>query len=115
MMRWMYVEAKAKRGPNTFVDGFPLDEMNVQEDLKMCNKDEVWTRHGLKEMGGRANSVDSMFHPELALADHALQYMYHGLSGFRMPFCYFATKQANAAQLYSMTSKCLSALAIHEF
>ena len=89
--------------------------MNVQEDLKMCNKDGVWTLHGLKEMGGTANSVDSMLHPELALADHVLQYMYHGLSGFRMPFCYYATKQANAAQLYSMTSKCLSALAAHEF
>ena len=114
MMRWMYMEAK-KMGPNTFVGGLLLDEMNVQEDLKMCNKDGVWTLHGLKEMGGTANSVDSMLHPELALADHVLQYMYHGLSGFRMPFCYYATKQANAAQLYSMTSKCLSALAAHEF
>ena len=37
--------------------------MNVQEDLKMCNKDGVWTLHGLKEMGGTANSVDSMVCP----------------------------------------------------
>ena len=49
------------------------------------------------------------------LADHVLQFLFHGVTRFRMPFACFPTNQANSANLYMNVWDCVDALQDWEF
>ena len=50
--------------------------------------------------GSSAMATVSKNKSNLKLADHMLQFLFHGLTGFRMPFACFPTNQANSCDLY---------------
>ena len=49
------------------------------------------------------------------MADHVLQFLFHGLTGFRMPFACFPTYQANSCNLYLNVWQAMSTLQNWEF
>ena len=103
MLRWMAKEATRINLPKAgYHGGLVLDEMNIQKDLQIVSKGAEWRMVGLPEIGEGSSAMTAMTHKKesLMLADHVLQFMFHGLTGFRMPFACFPTNQANASDLF---------------
>ena len=82
--------------------GLVLDEMNIQKDLQIVTRRGEWRLVGLKDMGEGSNAMMAMSKNknELSLADHVMQFLFHDLTGFRMPFACLPTGQANACDIY---------------
>jgi hypothetical protein len=114
MFRWMAKEADritlSKAG---YMGGLILDEMNIQKDLQIVSKQGEWGLVGLADLGEGSNAISSLLHKDtdLVIADHVLQFLFHGMTGFRMPFACFPTSQANASQLYLNIWRAVSLLA----
>ena len=103
MFRWMLKEAKRINLREVgYSGGLVLDEMNIQKDLQIVTRRGEWRLVGLKDMGEGSNAMMAMSKNknELSLADHVMQFLFHGLTGFRMPFACFPTGQANACDIY---------------
>jgi hypothetical protein len=103
MFRWMHSEAKMLALTEAgYSGGLVLDEMNIQKDLQISNRGGDWRMVGLKDLGVGSNAMTAMTKQgdEVALADHVLQFLFHGITGFRMPFACYPTRQANACDLY---------------
>ena len=103
MMRWMYNTAIGAKLPACgYLGGLVLDEMNIQKDLQVSNKGGQWKLVGFTDLGEGSNAMNTMSKSKspLQLADHVLQFLFHGLTGFRMPFACFPTNQANSSDLY---------------
>ena len=118
MMRWMSNEAKrAEIPPMGYIGGLVLDEMNIQRDLQVSNKGGVWSLIGFPDLGEGPNAINTMSTNKktLQLADHVLQFLFHGVTGFRMPFACYPTNQANSADLYMNVWDCVAALQDWEF
>ena len=81
-----------------------LNEMNIQNDLQIVTKGTKWRMVGLTDLGEGSNAMTAMSKSktktELAFGDHVLQFLFHGLTGFRMTIASFPTNQANASDLY---------------
>ena len=113
MFRWMFKEAQrnniSKAG---FHGGLVLDEMNVQKDLQVSSRGGEWRLTGLADLGEASNAMAAMSKnkQDVQMSDHVLQFLFHGFTGFRMPFAYFPTTQANACDLYINVWDSVSAL-----
>ena len=118
MMTWMHNEAKRNQIPKVgFIGGLILDEMNIQKDLQVSNRGGDWKMIGFPDMGEGCNAMAAMSSNKqnLQLADHVLQFLFHGLTGFRMPFACYPTNQANSSDLYITVWDAVSALQNWEF
>ena len=103
MFKWMRHEAdNLKLDSQGFVGGLVLDEMNIERDLQVTDKGGQWTLIGFPDLGDASNAMSSLSSNKsnLHLADHVLQFVFHGMTGFRMPFACFPTSQANSSDLY---------------
>ena len=72
---------------------------------------------GFPDLGEGSNAMAAMSKNkhQLQLADHVLQFLFHGLTGFRMPFVCFPTNQANSSDPYLTVWDAISSLQNWEF
>ena len=114
MMSWMHQEAiRQNVAIEGFYGGIILDEMTIQEDLQIVNQGQKGSSFvGLVDCepecmimhqatNGKSNNK---------LADHVLQYVFHGITGFRWPFSNYPNCQAAPADIFVSTWKCVDAL-----
>ena len=85
-----------------YLGGLVLDKMNIQKDLQVSNKGGQRKLVSFTDLGEETNAMNTMSKSKspLQLADHVLQFLFHGLTGFWMPIACFLTNQANSADLY---------------
>jgi hypothetical protein len=114
MMEWMRSEATRlqvvpKEG---LYGGIILDEMSIQEDLQIINQGKESTLSGLIDCEPEVILMHNLTQNkcENRLANHVMQYMFHGLTGFRWPFCNYPNAQAAPADIFISTWKCIDAL-----
>lgn len=113
MMSWMQQEATRLLIPKEgYYGGILLDEMSLQEDIQIVRDGKDSYLSGVVE-----NEPDVMLMHvinegkyESKLANHVLQYMFHGLTGFRWPFANYPTTQAAPADIFLSTWKCVDSL-----
>lgn len=115
MLQWMFNEAKRLK-----VDmrgGLILDEMGIQDDLKMSFHGGKNTVDGLVDMGSLAEDIHSLntHENELRLATHVMQFLFLSYDGFRFPFAYFPTTGANAPEIYIIVWEAISKLSTYDF
>jgi len=113
MMSWMYKEAiRQKVCEEGFYGGIILDEMSIQEDIQIVKQGKDSTLVGLVDcepdimIMHNANEGSC----QNKLADHVLQYVFHGVTGFRWPFANYPNAQAAPADIFVSTWKCVDAL-----
>ena len=115
---WMEKEAKrqnvsafGKRG------GLVIDEMSIQDDLQVVRKGDAWCIVGGVDMGETNNllSIISNKGKKAELATHCLQFIFHGLSGFRWPVAYYGSNPATTHQIFINFWECVDALDEHGF
>ena len=113
MMYWMHSEAKAQ---NLTIDGYYggliLDEMAIQEDLQIVRMKNESKLVGLSESGVDVKHMNVLNtgKQDCELANHVLQYLFSGLTGFRWPFANFPNTQAPPAEIFITFWNCVDAL-----
>ena len=118
MMTWMEDEAKRQNVKKEgYYGGIILDEMAIQDDLQIVNTKSGTQIFGLSDIETDVKrmkmlNVDKV---EENLANHVQQYVFNGLSGFRWPFANFPNRQADPAEIFITTWKCIDALQDHGF
>jgi len=62
--------------------------MSIQDNLVIQKKGDSWNLIGTVDMGETNNNIDLICNgkKEVKLSTHALQIVFHGLSGFRYVF-----------------------------
>lgn len=92
--------------------GITLDEMSIQEDLQIINQGKESTLSGLIDCEPEVMLMHNLTQNkcENRLANHVMQYMFHGLTGFRWLFCSYPNAQAEPADIFISTWKCIDAL-----
>ena len=103
MMRWMANEARPQNlNAIGYVGGLILDEMNVKKALTSLNKCGEWRMVGIPDLGEGSSAMAALVKNKntLELADHMLQFLFRGLTGFRKTFASFPTNQANSCDLH---------------
>ncbi|OWF43040.1 hypothetical protein KP79_PYT24941 [Mizuhopecten yessoensis] len=92
--------------------GLLIDEMTIQDDLVISKSGDVWNLVGMVEMGETNDNIDIICNGKrrVQLATHALQFVFHGLTGFRWPVVYYGSNTATAHQLYNCFWKCVDVL-----
>lgn len=113
MMYWMKSEAVSQKvTPVGYFGGIILDEMAIQEDLQILRTKSGTKLVGLSDSGSDARnmSVLTTGKPDLELANHVLQYIFSGLSGFRWPFAHYPNTQAPPAEIFLTFWSCVNAL-----
>lgn len=86
--------------------------MAIQEGLQIVNQGKSSSLSGLEECepdvilmhNSNAGKCESK------LANHVMQYIFHGITGFRWPFANYPTAQVAPADIFIMTWKCIDAL-----
>ena len=65
-----------------------IDEMTIQDDLIITKSGDTWHLVGFVDMGTTNNNIDVICNGQkkVQLATHALQFVFHGLTGFRQVF-----------------------------
>ncbi len=114
MFRWMSKEAKRQELTEAgYSGGLVLDEMNIQKDLQISNRGGDWRMVGIKDLGLGSNAMSQMSKKgdDVMPTEHVLQFLFHGITGFRMPFACYPTTQANACDLYVCVWDAISRLA----
>ncbi|CAC5424371.1 unnamed protein product [Mytilus coruscus] len=116
-LKWMKQEANNKQvsefGKH---DGLIIDEMSIQDDLVIQKTGDSWSLVGMVDMDSTNNYIDICNgKKKVQLATHALQFVFHGLTGFRWPVAYFGSNIATAHQLCSTYWKCVDVLDEHGF
>lgn len=113
MMAWMRKESiRLKICKEGLYGGILLDEMAIQEGLQIVNQGKSSSLSGLVECepdvmlmhNSNAGKCESK------LANHVMQYIFHGITGFRWPFANYPTAQVAPADIFIMTWKCIDAL-----
>ena len=83
---WMKTEA-SRRNISSFGHrgGILIDEMTVQDDLVITKKGDKWDIVGMVDMGRTNNSIKVLTdrQKKVEMATHALQFIFHGYTGFR--------------------------------
>ncbi|XP_063444845.1 uncharacterized protein LOC134725169 [Mytilus trossulus] len=94
-----------------------MDEMSIQDDLIITKSGDSWNIVGFVDMDTTNNNIDIICKGKktVALATHALQFVFHGLTGFRWPIAYFGSYPATAHQLYTTFWKCVDIMDDHGF
>ena len=116
---WMNSEAEKENCDKC--GGIILDEMSVQEDLSVEFRGDVMKLEGMVDLGEASNTMyqgnkkPKSDHSDIRLASHILQFIFLGYDGFRFPFGYFATKGANAPELFLAVSNALQKLLSYGF
>jgi hypothetical protein len=64
--------------------GIVIDEMTIQDDLIITKSGDTWNLVGYVDMGTN-NNIDTIMKDKkkVNLATHALQFVFHGFTGFR--------------------------------
>ena len=118
MMQWMQQEALRQNvPPHGMYSGLIMDEMSIQEDLVIASDKTGQHLVGLSDSGKECflmNSANSGC-LDRQLANHVLQYFFHGLSGFRWPFANYPNNQASPPELFVTAWKCIEALEDYGF
>ena len=115
MFIWMFNESKRlnvdKHG------GLILDEMAVQEDLKMGFSNKTNKIDGLTDIGSTAEYIHTLntHKNDVRIATHMMQFMFLSFDGFRFPFAYFPTTGANTPEIYLSVWDSISKLSKYEF
>lgn len=112
-LTWMKKEATLKKVSEYGMHGgILIDEMTIQDDLVISKKGDAWTLVGMVDVGVTNNNIDIICHGKkrVQLATHALQFVFHGLTGFRWPVVYFGSATATAHQLYNAFWECVDKL-----
>ncbi|KAJ8318738.1 hypothetical protein KUTeg_003829 [Tegillarca granosa] len=110
---WMQKEAlKQKVSDFGKHGGLVIDEMSIQDDLVIQKQRDSWNLVGIVDMDQTNNNIDILCNgrKKVQLATHALQFVFHGLTGFRWPVAYFGSNTATAFQLYNTFWKCVDVL-----
>ena len=65
--------------------GLVMDEMSIQDDLVIQKMGDSWNLVGMVDMDNTNNNIDIICNgrKKVQLATHALQFVFHGLTGFR--------------------------------
>lgn len=65
--------------------GLIVDEMTIQDDLIITKSGDTWNLVGFVDMGSTNNNIDIICKgkKERKLATHVIQFVFHGLTGFR--------------------------------
>lgn len=65
--------------------GLVIDEMSIQDDLIITKSGDTWNLVGFVDMDTTNNNIDIICNgkKKVQLATHALQFVFHGLTGFR--------------------------------
>lgn len=115
MFTWMVNESENLKTEKS--GGLIIDEMSVQEDLKMSFKDGKVSVDGLVEMGEFAEDIHILnkHSHETRSATHIMQFIFLGYDGFRFPISYYPTAGANAPELYDMVWKVINKLNEYDF
>lgn len=97
--------------------GLIIDEMSIQDDLVIQKTGDSWSLVGMVDMDSTNNNVDIICNgkKKVQLATHALQFVFHGLTGFRWHVAYFGSNTVTAHQLCSTYWKCVDVLDEHGF
>lgn len=113
MMQWMRNEAINSNISNEgLYGGIILDEMSIQEDLQIVNQGRKSSLYGLVECEADVMLMHNINEGryENKLANHVMQYLFHGLTGFRWPFANYPTTQFCPADIFVSTWKCIDSL-----
>ncbi|CAC5381154.1 unnamed protein product [Mytilus coruscus] len=117
-LKWMKQEANNKQVSEFGKHGgLIIDEMSIQDDLVIQKTGDKWSLVGMVDMDSTNNNIDIICNgkKKVQLATHALQFVFHGLTGFRWPVAYFGSNTATAHQLCSTYWKCVDVLDEHGF
>lgn len=113
-LKWMIMQAKHDNiPPEGYHGGLILDEMAIQEDIQIQRSNRTFV--GFPDMGGEGNSVTGNHDSAEKLANHVLQFIFHGFTGFRFLVAHYPTTQATGPQLYSVFWDILDALRSYGF
>lgn len=65
--------------------GLVIDEMTIQDDLIITKSGDTWKLVGFVDMDNINNNIEIICNGEkrVQLATHALQFIFHGFTGFR--------------------------------
>ena len=113
ILQWMHTEAKSKNiPPQGMSGGIVIDEMSIQDDLQIEYTKEGSKLVGLVDLGDENTSMDMILNKShhRPMASHVLQLIFLGHTGFRFPFCYFPTNEANSASIYVNVWKAIGKL-----
>ncbi|XP_046357922.2 uncharacterized protein LOC124136148 [Haliotis rufescens] len=117
-LTWMEEEAK-KNGIEGFGrhGGLLLDEMQIQDDLQIVRRGSDWSLVGAVDVGPLCNNINILIKKKksVQMATHVLQFVFHGLYGFRWPVAYFGTNPGLSHQIYFNFWKIVEALGDHDF
>ena len=115
MFVWMFKESERlnteKHG------GLILDEMSVQEDLKMGFFENQNKIDGLTDMGKMPENLHLLttHKSDVRIATHVMQFIFLSYDGFRFPFAYYPSMGANASEIYLTVWESISKLSKYEF
>lgn len=118
ILEWMRNEASVQNlSKEGFEGGLMIDEMSIQEDLAIKRKGNNFQLVGFVEGSNENFAMQKMMTntDEIHLANHVLQLVFLGSSGFRFPFAHFPTKQSSASELYLIFWKAVKMLAVYGF
>ncbi|CAC5398512.1 unnamed protein product [Mytilus coruscus] len=113
MMAWMKNEAVRLRVETEgYYGGVLLDDMSIQEDLQIVNHGNGTSLFGLVDCEPEVMLMhySNEGKCESKLANHVIQYIFHGITGFRWPFANYPNAQAAPADIFITTWKCIDAL-----
>jgi hypothetical protein len=85
-LKWMAKEANNKQVSDFGKHGgLVMDEMSIQDDLVIQKMGDSWNLVGMVDMDTTNNNIDIICNgrKKVQLATHALQFVFHGLTGFR--------------------------------
>lgn len=100
MLQWMFMQAKNDNIPHEgYYGGLILYEMAIQEDIQIKRHGGSSKFVGMPDLGDEGNQLQSS---KYQMANHVIQFMFHGLTGFRFLVAHYPTTQANAPQIYTM-------------
>lgn len=97
--------------------GLVIDEMSIQDDLQIVRKGDAWSIVGGVDMGETNNMISVINNngKKVELATHSLQFIFHGLNGFRWPVAYYGSNPATTHQIFINFWECVDALDEHGF
>ena len=78
--------------------------MSIQDDLQIVGNGNAWCIVGAVDMGVTNNMLSVLNNKgkKVELATHCLQFISHGLSGFRWPVAYYGSNQATMHQIFAL-------------
>ena len=118
ILKWMCQIAKnqniCKEG---YEGGLLIDEMAIQEDLQFQRRGEDYELIGFSETVQEAKSMSTILtkRETVSLANHVLQLVFLGNTGFRFPLAHFPTTQASASKIYLIFFKAVKMLGLFGF